>query len=55
MAEIVGFMLKYIKSKKKNSDITISFNKFKFFLFDRKILGGIISQVTSLQGGLLVN
>ena len=37
---------------KKIGDITISFNKFYFFLVDFKILGGILWQVTSLQGGM---
>ena len=54
MAEIVGFVLKYSKSLKKTATSQFLLINSNFFFVDLKILGGIIWQVTSLQGGMLV-
>ena len=55
MADNCGSLVKiYQIFKKRIGDITVSFNKFNFFLVDFKILGGILRQVTNLQSGMLV-
>ena len=54
MAEIVGFVLKYSKSLKKTATSQFLLINSHFFFVDLKILGGIILQVTSLQGRMLV-
>ena len=54
MAAIVGFVLKHSKSLKKTATSQFLLINSNFFFVDLKILGGIILQVTSLQGGMLV-
>ena len=54
MAKIVGFVLKnsqYLKKTATSQFLLINSNVFLVYL---KILGGIMWQVTSLQGGMLV-
>ena len=51
----MGFVLKYSKSFfKKMAASQILLINSNFFFVDPNILGGIIWQVTSLQGGMLV-
>ena len=50
----MGFVLKYSKSLKKRRHHNFFLINSNFFFVDLKILGGIIWQVTSLQGGMLV-